>query len=53
MKEEKSNLESIWDKTLSKNNKVNYEKVTFHNCYGITFVADMYKSINYAGWSSY
>ena len=40
--EEKLNLVQEWDKTFSKNEKVNHKKVTFHNRYGITLVADMY-----------
>lgn len=31
-----------WDKTFAKSEKVNHKKVTFHNRYGITLVADMY-----------
>ncbi len=48
MKEE-LNLEVAWDKTFSKSDKVNHKKVTFHNRYGITIVADMYEPINYEG----
>ncbi len=49
MKEEKLNLENTWDKTFPKSDKVNHKKVTFHNRYGITLVADMYEPINYEG----
>ena len=31
-----------WDKTFSKSNKVDHQKVTFKNRYGITLVADLY-----------
>lgn len=40
--EEKLNLSMEWDKTFPKSEKVNHSKVTFHNRYGITLVADMY-----------
>ena len=48
MKEE-LNLVEEWDKTFPKSNKVNHKKVTFHNRYGITLVADMYEPKNYEG----
>ena len=32
-----------WDKVFPKSEKVNHEKVTFKNRYGITLVADLYK----------
>lgn len=38
-----------WDKTFSKSDKVNHRKVTFHNRYGITLVADLYEPKNYTG----
>ena len=41
--EEKLNLCKEWDKTFPQNQNVEHEKVTFHNRYGITLVADMYK----------
>lgn len=41
--EEKLNLVEEWDKTFPKSDKVDHVKVTFHNRYGITLVADMYK----------
>lgn len=40
---EKLDLEREWDKTFPKSDKVNHRKVTFHNRYGITLVADMYE----------
>ena len=49
MKEEKLNLESNWDKTFPKSDKVNHKKVTFHNRYGITLAADLYEPKNYEG----
>ena len=48
MKEE-LNLVAEWDKTFPKSDKVNHKKVTLHNRYGITLVADMYEPINYEG----
>ena len=48
MKEE-LNLVEEWDKTFLKSDKVNHKKVTFHNRYGITLVADMYVPKNYEG----
>ena len=41
--EEKLNLVQEWDKTFPKSEKVNHRKVTFHNRYGITLVADLYE----------
>ncbi len=38
-----------WDKTFPKSDKVNHRKVTFHNRYGITLVADLYEPKNYTG----
>ncbi|OUO92844.1 alpha/beta hydrolase [Cloacibacillus sp. An23] len=32
-----------WDKTFPKSDKVEHSKVTFHNRYGITLTADLYK----------
>lgn len=40
--EKELNLVSEWDKTFKKSGKVNHKKITFHNRYGITLVADMY-----------
>jgi fermentation-respiration switch protein FrsA (DUF1100 family) len=35
-------LTSSWDKTFSKSDKVDHQKVTFKNRYGITLVGDLY-----------
>lgn len=42
-------LTEKWDKTFSKSDKVNHRKVTFHNRYGITLAADLYKPKEYSG----
>ncbi|WP_334117601.1 alpha/beta hydrolase [Ligilactobacillus sp.] len=42
MKPEKLNLVSEWDKTFEKSDKVDHQKTTFVNRYGITLAADMY-----------
>lgn len=42
-------LSNEWDKTFPKSEKVNHKKVTFHNRYGITLVADMYWPKNMQG----
>ena len=47
--EEKLNLVQEWDKTFPKSEKVNHRKVTFHNRYGITLVADLYEPKNVEG----
>lgn len=39
---EKLELTSEWDKVFPQSDKVNHSKVTFHNRYGITLVADLY-----------
>lgn len=39
---ENLNLTKEWDKVFPKSDKVNHEKVTFHNRYGITLAADLY-----------
>jgi len=39
------NLEIEWDKVFPKSKKVNHEKVTFENIYGITLAADLYKPL--------
>ena len=36
-------LTQEWDKTFPKSDKVDHSKVTFHNRYGITLAADLYK----------
>lgn len=38
-----------WDKVFPKSEKVNNEKITFHNRYGIDLVADLYEPIEYDG----
>lgn len=42
VKMEKLKLESKWDKTFPKSDKVDHKKVTFVNHFGITLAADMY-----------
>lgn len=49
MKEEKLNLTTKWDKVFPKSEKVDHTKVTFHNRYGITLAADLYKPKTYNG----
>ena len=44
---EEMNLVQEWDKTFPKSEKVNHRKVTFHNRYGITLVADLYEPKEY------
>ena len=44
--EEKLILTQEWDKTFPQSNKVEHSKVTFHNRYGITLAADLYKPKN-------
>ena len=46
---ENLNLVQEWDKTFSKSDKVNHEKVTFHNRYGVTLVGDLYTPKNVEG----
>lgn len=43
MKEENLTLVQEWDKTFPQSDKVDHEKVVFHNRYGITLAADLYK----------
>ncbi|MBD5131403.1 MAG: alpha/beta hydrolase, partial [Clostridiales bacterium] len=45
----KLNLTKEWDKVFPKSEKVNHEKVIFHNRYGITLVADLYIPKNAKG----
>ena len=40
---EKLTLTQAWDKTFPQSGKVEHSKVTFHNRYGITLAADVYK----------
>ena len=49
MIEEKLELTDKWDKVFPKSDKVNHEKITFHNRYGITLAADLYKPKEYTG----
>ena len=35
-----------WDKTFPQSDRVEHSKVTFHNRYGITLAADLYKPKN-------
>ena len=45
---EKLHITKQWDKTFAKSEKVLHKKITFHNRYGITLVADLYhpKDVN-------
>lgn len=47
--DEKLNLTKEWDKVFPKSEKVNHEKITFHNRYGITLAADLYSPKNANG----
>ena len=42
--EENLSLAQEWDKTFPKSGKVEHSKVAFHNRYGITLAADLYKT---------
>ncbi len=42
-------LTSEWDKVFPESDKVDHTKVTFHNRYGITLAADLYKPENSSG----
>ncbi|MFS2410375.1 alpha/beta hydrolase [Bacteroides thetaiotaomicron] len=42
-------LTQEWDKTFPKSDKVAHTKITFHNRYGITLAADLYKPLNAEG----
>ena len=46
---EELTLVQEWDKTFPESDKVDHQKVTFHNRYGITLVADMYTPKNVSG----
>lgn len=46
---ENLNLTKEWDKVFPKSAKVNHEKVTFRNRYGITLAADLYSPKNADG----
>ena len=43
MQDAKLTLTEAWDKVFPKSDLVDHEKVTFHNRYGITLAADLYK----------
>ena len=43
IQEEKLTMTNEWDKVFPQSDKVAHEKVTFHNRYGITLAADVYK----------
>ena len=43
MQTEKLELTQEWDKTFPQDTRVDHEKVTFVNRYGITLAADLYK----------
>ena len=47
--EENLKLVNEWDKTFKSSSKVNHRKVTFHNRFGITLVADLYEPKEYEG----
>ena len=49
LKTEELKLVSEWDKTFPQSEKVEHQKVTFVNRYGITLAADMYKPENITG----
>lgn len=40
---EKLDFTQEWDKTFPQSGRVEHSKVTFHNRYGITLAADVYK----------
>ena len=42
-------LTQEWDKTFPQSDKVEHSKITFHNRYGITLAADLYKPKNTQG----
>lgn len=45
MTEEKLILTYEWFKAFPKDDRVEHRKITFHNRYGITLAADLYKPI--------
>ena len=49
LKTEELKLVSEWDKTFPQSEKVDHQKVTFVNRYGITLAADLYKPKNVSG----
>lgn len=46
---EQLNLTQEWDKTFPQSEKVEHTKIIFHNRYGITLAADLYKPKNAQG----
>lgn len=48
MTEKELQLTTEWDKTFPKSDLVHHEKVTFHNRYGITLAADLYRPVDVA-----
>lgn len=48
MTEKELQLTTEWDKTFPKSDFVHHEKVTFHNRYGITLAADLYRPVDVA-----
>ena len=50
--EEQLHLTQEWDKTFPQNSSVEHRKVTFHNRYGITLAADLYRPKGAAGPSA-
>lgn len=49
IQKENLKLGTEWDKVFAKSEKVNHQKVTFVNRYGITLAADMYTPKNFSG----
>ncbi|MBO4696126.1 MAG: alpha/beta hydrolase [Lachnospiraceae bacterium] len=49
VRDEKLQLTEAWDKIFPKSEKVDHCKVTFHNRFGITLAADLYKPKNASG----
>ena len=49
MTDKELQLTAEWDKTFPKSDAVHHEKVTFHNRYGITLAADLYKPVGADG----
>ena len=42
-------LTGEWDKIFPRSETVDHEKVTFHNRYGITLAADLYRPVGESG----
>ena len=49
VQDEKLQLTEKWDKIFPKSDKVDHCKITFHNRFGITLAADLYKPKNVSG----